>query len=95
MGFFGMTSTCTGACGDTSWNAKQSSSSKTILAVISLRMILEKMVSAMEGFFSEDGCGAMLAAVQFGKLASKLRVILITNPMGFAAHRVWLFFEVS
>src|SRR5687768_2616746 len=43
----GMISTWTGACGRTSSNATQRSSSWTILAGISLRMIFRKMLSAI------------------------------------------------
>lgn len=45
IGFLGMTRKWTGACGLTSWNARHCSSSWRILAGISLRMILPKMVS--------------------------------------------------
>jgi hypothetical protein len=49
MGFFGMTRMWTGACGFTSVNASARSSSNTMLAGISLRMILPKMLSQPHG----------------------------------------------
>src|SRR5438067_13607355 len=60
---FGTMSTCTGACGFTSWKAKKSSSSCTIFAGISRLAIFSKMVMVKWRWFhfSHDGKNHVVA----------------------------------